>query len=326
VTTPLPSTPGDRREDHAQAVADAVAAVYGQAELVLIATVASVARRVAAGVMPPTVARRKVDQAARTVFDTAAPRIRATLDAAIASAPHTAQLTHLLDQAADTATASAQDALTAALPGPEPAAEAQGVPRSSLSLPRIQAAQTALESLAVLGVIGFVDRAGRRWDLASYTEMATRTAVSNAWDGLHAAAMVRAGLDLVRVATYSLEGSCAQCRPWLGRVLSLTGATADRPTLAEAKAAGFRHPNCRCFWLPVRAGVATVTVDQAALDHAARLYAASQRQRALGREVRKAARRAHAAITPAARASARRDLAAVRAAIDTHRRHPFAAR
>lgn len=315
--TALPqSTPGDQREDRAQAVADAVAAVYGQAELVLIATVASVARRVAAGVMPPAVARRRVAQTARAVFDAAAPRIRATLDSALASAPHAAQLAQLLDQAADTATASALEALTAALPA---RAMPTGSPGSALSLPRIQAAQKALDALALLGIVGFVDSAGRRWGLTSYVEMATRTTVSNAWDDLHAAALVRSGLDLVQVSTYSPEGSCAQCRPWLGRILSLTGATADRPTLAQAKAAGFRHPNCRCFWIPLGTA-ATADAAPAGLARAARAYAASQRQRALEREVRRAQRRAHAAITPAARSAARRHLATARAALDVHLR------
>ena len=317
MTTPPQPTPGDRREDRAQAVADTVAAIYGQAELVLIASVAAVARRVAAGVMVPTVARRRVAQAAQAVFDAASPRIRATLDSALASAPHSDQLAQLLDQAADTAMASALEALAAALPAQD---MPTGPPGSALSLPRIQAAQTALDALAALGIIGFVDRAGRRWDLTSYVEMATRTAVSNAWDDLHAAALVRTGLDLVRVSTYSLEGSCAQCRPWLGRVLSLTGATVGHPTLAAAKAAGFRHPNCRCFWTPLGTAVAADAVDPAALARAARVYAASQRQRALEREVRKAARRAHAAITPVARSAARRDLATARTVSDAHRR------
>ncbi len=36
------------------------------------------------------------------------------------------------------------------------------------------------------------------------------------------------------------------CSPWLGKVFSLTGATAGYPTLDEARATGFHHPNCGC--------------------------------------------------------------------------------
>lgn len=135
-----------------------------------------------------------------------------------------------------------------------------GLPGTSLSLSRIQAAQKALDDLTGRGITGFTDRAGRNWDLLAYVEMATRTAVSNAYDNLQAAAMIRGGADLVLAVTFSPEGSCPRCLPWLGKVLSLTGATTGTAkitdaagtvvshevagTLAEAKAAGFRHPNC----------------------------------------------------------------------------------
>jgi hypothetical protein len=36
--------------------------------------------------------------------------------------------------------------------------------------------------------------------------------------------------------------------PWHGRTLSLTGQTPGYPTMGEARATGFRHPNCRCDW------------------------------------------------------------------------------
>ena len=160
----------------------------------------------------------------------------------------------------------------------------------------------------------------RRWNIVSYVEMATRTAISNAWDDLQAAAMTRSGLDLVVVSTHSSEGSCRHCLPWLGRALSLAGATHGVPTLEDAKAAGFRHPNCRCFWTPLGAGVMADVTNPVPVERAAAVYKASQRQRALERRVREAGRRAAAAITPAARAKARRDLAAARAESEAHRR------
>jgi minor capsid protein 2 len=129
-----------------------------------------------------------------------------------------------------------------------------GFPGSSLSLSRIQAAQKALDRFAEHGITGFTDRAGRDWDLLSYVEMATRTAVSHAYDNLHNAALVRSGIDLVTVYTHSAEGSCPQCLPWLGKTLSLTGQTPGHPTMAQARATGFRHPNCRCDWYSVRRG------------------------------------------------------------------------
>ena len=35
------------------------------------------------------------------------------------------------------------------------------------------------------------------------------------------------------------------CKPWNGRIVSLTGATTDYPTMTQAEADGLFHPNCR---------------------------------------------------------------------------------
>lgn len=280
--------------------------------------------------------RGAADGARQTLHVTAGPE--AALQVAT---PDMAALGELLDRAAGTATTALRAALAKATGLPTPTGPVNlftpyrdlhreavqravtgtrgGLPGSSLLLSRIQAAQKALDDLADQGVTGFVDKAGRRWELVSYVEMATRTAVSTAWDDMQAMAMVRTGIDLVVVATHSTEGSCPHCAPWLGRTLSLTGATPGYPALADAKAAGFRHPNCRCFWAPEGAGVASEVTNTVPLDQAAKVYRASQRQRALDRHVRAAGRRAHAAITPAARSKARRDLAAARAASAAHR-------
>jgi hypothetical protein len=354
MSTPPASSPGDAREDHAQEVAAAVAVVYGQLELVMVATVAALARKVAAGIMTGQLAQRKLAASVRIAVASSTPRVQAILGREPAGS---AELPQLLDGAVERAVADAHaslaDAISAAEePAPLPGVHRQvvdraiagtrgGMPGTSLSLSRIQAAQTALDELGARGITGYVDRAGRRWDLVSYVEMATRTAVSNAWDEHQAAALIRAGIDLVLVGTDSTEGSCPKCLPWLGRTLSLAGATPGFRTLAEAKAAGFRHPNCRCSWAPVGVNLAPDVTNPVSLDRAAAAYQASQRQRALERRVREAHRRMAAAVTPAARAKARRDLAAARAASAQHRQrsglvmtkvsairrqHPFRAR
>jgi Phage minor capsid protein 2 len=356
VATPQPSTPGDRRENYAQQVAAALGAAVAQAELVVIATVATLAKRVTSGLMPLTIAQRRLARTGRTV-------LVGTMQRILPASGTPDQLGPSFEAAAEHAITAAQEALTVAAEGPEdgtvPASAASaispyrqavdraiassrgGLPASSLSLSRVQAAQKALDDLAAQGLTGFVDKAGRRWDLATYVEMATRTAVSNAWDEHQAAALTRAGVDLVLVSTHSTEGSCPQCLPWLGRTLSLTGSTPEYPTLADAKAAGFRHPNCRCSWAPVGVDMAEEVTNPADVERAAAVYRASQRQRALERRVREAHRRVAAAVTPAARAKARRELAAARAASEQHRerhglvmtqasvrrrQHPFQAR
>lgn len=351
MTTPL-QTPGDAREDHAQASGDAIAAVFAQAELVTIAAIASLARKLAAGQMTQAVAVRQLRRTVNAVLGADAPKVRKVLDdamqdasrqasAAIASAAgtpggleHAEPLAVLLDHAADTAARSAEDdlaAVTTAIrgaPPPENPYQAAlsgafdrngGWPGSTLSYRRIQAAQDMLDDLAAKGVTGFTDKAGRNWDLATYAEMATRTAVSNAWDDMQHSAMLRAGFDLAVIGTHSTEGSCPHCLPWLGRTISLSGATAGYPTYDEARAAGWRHPNCRCFDTPLGAGIAPEVTNPVAIEQAAAAYKASQHQRALERKVREAGRRYHAAVTPQARAKARRDLAAARANSAAHR-------
>ncbi|MGE5522203.1 MAG: phage minor capsid protein, partial [Rhodospirillaceae bacterium] len=107
---------------------------------------------------------------------------------------------------------------------------------------RRQAAQVALDDFANRGITGFVDRAGRSWDMASYAEMATRSATGQAAVTGHADRLEGNGYDLVIVSDSPEE--CDICRAWEGKILSLTGRTPGYPTMAEAKAAGLFHPNC----------------------------------------------------------------------------------
>lgn len=37
---------------------------------------------------------------------------------------------------------------------------------------------------------------------------------------------------------------CEVCKKWRGQYLSITGATAGLPTLADAQGEGLFHPNC----------------------------------------------------------------------------------
>lgn len=113
---------------------------------------------------------------------------------------------------------------------------------------RREAAQRALDEFAAEGVSGFVDRSGRRWHLASYAEMAVRTAAGRAAVDAHSNRLLAAGRDLVIVSDAPQE--CVLCRPWEGKVLSLTGADPAggvlvAGTLTAARAAGLYHPGCR---------------------------------------------------------------------------------
>jgi hypothetical protein len=106
------------------------------------------------------------------------------------------------------------------------------------------ASERIAADLSKRGVTGFVDRTGRKWSLSSYSEMVARTTSREAFNEGTRSRLLSNGQDLARISTGSSEKSCDACRAWVGRVVSLTGATPGYPTLDEARAAGMFHPNC----------------------------------------------------------------------------------
>ncbi|MFG2963574.1 phage minor capsid protein [Streptomyces sp. NPDC048288] len=182
---------------------------------------------------------------------------------------------------------------------------------------RREAAGRALQQFAARGVTGFVDRSGRAWNMTSYVEMATRSALGRAAVQAHADRLAAAGVDLVLVSDSPEE--CERCRPWEGKVLRRDGPSGadevevehttedDRMvrvrvagSLPEARAAGLLHPNCRhsiSIYLP---GVTRPRPKPPARA----TYEQSQKQRALERQVRAWKRRAAAAVDDATRTRA----------------------
>lgn len=145
---------------------------------------------------------------------------------------------------------------------------------------RREAAWVAMRRFADRGVSGFVDERGRRWDLASYTEMATRSAVGQAFVEGHLDQVVGRGHDLVRISNSPDE--CPRCRPWEGRVLSVGGLDPRHPALSEARAAGLFHPGCTHGLAPYIAGLSRPfgpTADRIGFEERAR-------QRGIERHIR----------------------------------------
>lgn len=167
------------------------------------------------------------------------------------------------------------------------------------------AQQAAWRQLTERGVTGLVDSRGRQWNLASYVEMATRTAVDRTYRAANLARMVDAGFT-----TFTVPGDghpCPLCRPWEHRVLTLDGPA---PTIADAERAGLWHPNCRHSLAVYQEGRTRLPApaEWTAADQAR--YNATQQLRALERRVRAYKRSAAGARTPLDR---RRALARVRA-------------
>ncbi|MDN5380721.1 phage capsid protein [Streptomyces sp. LB8] len=196
---------------------------------------------------------------------------------------------------------------------------------------RRQATQDAMRRFADRGITSFVDRAGRRWALTSYAEMAVRTSVARAATEAHARTLTEAGIELVVVSDAPRE--CPLCRPWEGKVLTLTGPGGARTvevehaledgrmvpvrvagSLEAARVAGLQHPNCRHSVSAYTPGL--TTVEQANSDPAG--YEAGQRQRAIERHIRKYKRRAAAAVTPEAKRAAEAKVRQWQAAMRDH--------
>lgn len=171
---------------------------------------------------------------------------------------------------------------------------------------RRRAAQRALDVFAERGIRVFRDRAGREWDIASYSEMAVRTAVTRARVDAYVARTVAAGGNFIRIT--GRPGGCGACAPYKGKVI----AVGD---LGDAREAGLFHPNCRCG--TAAAASAPIPPTTGPEPDPAR-HVAERRLRYLERRVRAARRREAVALDAQALAKARRELRASWAAIREH--------
>lgn len=170
---------------------------------------------------------------------------------------------------------------------------------------RVAAAQRALNEFADRGIGRFVDSAGRRWELESYAEMATRSAMMRAAVEGHIQTLSQSGVDLVIVS--SGTESCPLCTPWEGKILSISGSDERYASVADALAAGLMHPNCTHTLDPWIPGLSEKPEQEPAAE-IERRYKERQYQRYLECQVRKWRRREAAAITDEQRqfATARR--------------------
>lgn len=102
------------------------------------------------------------------------------------------------------------------------------------------------------GITGFVDRSGRQWSLETYSEMVVRTTTREAVVQGQVQRMADAGVNLARVSQHA--SSCAICRPFEGRLISLDGSLTEFQGQSVADTSiGLPpyHPNCRHTIEPV---------------------------------------------------------------------------
>jgi len=131
-------------------------------------------------------------------------------------------------------------------------AATRGAITSGLALgdPRNFGAKLVEEALRKDGRVALVNGeakvrvpSGKLWDLEAYSKMLSLTATADARRVANRERYLANGVDVVKVIHTGTKH--AVCAAWEGERLSLTGATPGLPTVADARAAGLFHPNCR---------------------------------------------------------------------------------
>jgi len=162
---------------------------------------------------------------------------------------------------------------------------------------RKQASQRMLNKLADRGITSFVDKAGRKWDMATYAEMSMRTVTAHAALQGHLDRQAEIGNDLVIVSSFG--ASCPLCAPWGGDILSISGS-GEYLSIQDARDAGLFHPNCRhtvtAYFPEIRER--SLEGHKHNRDYEPVQYAMQQRQRANERQIRRWKRREVVALSP----------------------------
>lgn len=160
-----------------------------------------------------------------------------------------------------------------------------------------QAVQIALNRFADKGISSFVDKAGRRWEMTTYAEMATLTAIERATRQGYTDTMQEFGFDLAIISSH--YGACPLCEAWENVIISISGKDTRYPSLADAEAGGCFHPRCLHVFSTYYEGITKGgrkgprTVESPNIG-----YSARAQQRAYERQERRWKRRMAVAQSP----------------------------
>ena len=221
---------------------------------------------------------------------------------------------------------------------------ALGMATGSMTMQK--AVDLATKDFLAAGITCIRYRNGRRVNIASYAEMALRTAATRATLQGEAAQREQLGIDTVLVSQY---GACSDtCLPWqglvyiddvfqaysgphtLGGTYGVSRNGQQYPLLSVAVRAGLFHPNCRHTLTTWIEGMSKRPrpMDKAKIEAASRL---EKKQRYLERRVREAKRQAEGLLDPDAAKQAkqlvRRRQSELKEFVDAHgdvlRRDPW---
>ena len=154
-----------------------------------------------------------------------------------------------------------------------------------------------LKRFADRGITSFVDKAGRHWEMATYAEMATLTALERATIEGYTDTMQAYGFDLAVISDH--VGACPLCAAWQGVIISVSGNDSDYPSLADAEANGVFHPRCLHHLSTYYEGISKNTRSKPrAVEPPSSSYSARTNQRRYEAAIRRWKRRMTVATTP----------------------------
>jgi hypothetical protein len=91
----------------------------------------------------------------------------------------------------------------------------------------------------------FVDRGGKVWENARYTQMLVRTNSQRVSRESFVDTLAESGIGYARISNDSpLESSTEVCARWAGKIISVGGTDPDFPSYQDALDDGMFHPNC----------------------------------------------------------------------------------
>ena len=164
---------------------------------------------------------------------------------------------------------------------------------------RRQTTQRMLNQFADKGISTIIDKAGRHWEMQTYSEMATRAALGRSAINGHMNRMKEIGMDLVIVSDHPDE--CPDCEPWENQILSISGESSEYPSVGEAEADGLFHPGCGHTLNAYVEGLTKIETPKSDSEG----YEVKQQQRYNERQIRRWKRRESVAIDETERKKAK---------------------
>lgn len=94
------------------------------------------------------------------------------------------------------------------------------------------------------GITFFTDKIGRKTPIEKYVRMRVFTDSVTIQRTSYFVRAIQYGVDLVRIVHLNIHPTCELCAPFEGKILSISGKTAEYMTIEEAENYGLFHNNC----------------------------------------------------------------------------------